>query len=357
MGDVGEDGLIASYWVSRSDGKVECTLCPNHCIIMEGARGICGVRGVFQGELHALTYGLTTGTHVDPIEKKPIYHMAPGSKTYSIGGAGCNLGCVHCQNHHIAHDHPFLAVRTLPEGLVDGRSVPRGFILRPPEELVSEALSRGCGSIAYTYNEPTVWFEYALETSRIAREAGLRNVAVTNGYILEEPMREWGQYLDAMNVDLKGMTDEFYRETCRGRVGPVLDTLRLVSEMGILVEVTNLIIPGRNDSRTGLEALVRFVRDELGPGTPLHFSAFHPEHRLRNIRPTPLPTLKMAADIAREAGMEFVYLGNVQGRGFSDTVCPGCGVTVIERSGFAVKSTPSPDGSCPGCGRCLNLVI
>jgi pyruvate formate lyase activating enzyme len=286
------------------------------------------------GTLVSLVYGLTVAENVDPIEKKPLFHFLPGSTSFSIATAGCNLHCRHCQNADISqmpHDAGRIAGRPLA-----------------PEEAVRRAIKAGCASISYTYTEPTIFFEYAFDTAVLAKKAGLKNVFVTNGYTAAEPLRAIAPYLGAANVDLKSFSDAFYKKICGARLQPVLDTLKLYRELGIWLEVTTLVIPGENDSDEDLRGCARFVAEELGREVPWHVSAFRPTYLLTERPPTPPATLRRARQIGLEAGLKFVYEGNIPGEG-EDTLCPACGKTMIARYGYTVRENRLRGGHCPDC--------
>jgi pyruvate formate lyase activating enzyme len=326
----------ARFWRAEGgDGRVRCGLCAQRCLIKPGAVGLCGVRRNEGGTLVTLVYGRAIAEHVDPIEKKPLFHLLPGTTSYSVATAGCNFRCRHCQNADISQ---------LPHerGAVPGAEL-------PPAEIVRRARAAGCASVSYTYTEPTVFFEYAAAAGRLAREAGLRNVFVTNGYTSPEPLREAAAWLDAANVDLKSFSDGFYKRICGARLRPVLDTLRLYRELGIWLEVTTLVIPGENDTDEDLAGCAGFIARELGPEVPWHVSAFHPTYLLTGRPRTPVATLRRAAAIGRDAGLAFVYEGNVRGEG-ETTPCPSCARPVLAREGFAVRENLLRDGRCPHCG-------
>ena len=317
--------------------KVRCRLCGHRCIVKPGGRGICGVRENRDGVLNTLVYGKLIARHIDPIEKKPLFHVMPGSLSYSIATVGCNFSCRFCQNADIAQ---------MPAdrgGMILGETV-------SPEAVVRSAEKGRCRSIAYTYTEPTVYFETAFETARIARSRGLLNVFVSNGYMTPEAVEKIQPFLDAANIDLKAFSDAFYRTYCGARLEPVKETLKTMKRAGIFLEVTTLVIPGLNDAPEELDALAGFIADELGAETPWHVSRFHPVYRLADRPPTPVPTLSRAREIGLAAGLKHVYLGNVPGSGGEDTVCPGCGGTVIRRQGFCVLNNRLTHGACPDCG-------
>ena len=325
----------ASFYSKDAAGTVHCVLCPQRCRIKLGEVGTCGVRRNDAGTLVSLVYGLTVAENVDPIEKKPLFHFLPGSTSFSIATAGCNLHCRHCQNADISQ---------MPRdaGRIAGRPL-------APEEAVRRALKAGCASISYTSTEPTIFFEYAFDTAVLAKQAGLKNVFVTNGYTAAAPLRAIAPYLDAANVDLKSFSDAFYKNICGARLQPVLDTLKLYRELGIWLEVTTLVIPGENDSDEDLGGCARFVAEELGREVPWHVSAFRPTYLLTERPATPPETLRRARRIGLEAGLKFVYEGNIPGEG-EDTLCPACGKTMIARYGYTVRENRLRGGRCPDCG-------
>lgn len=362
----------AAHWTALPDRAVRCQLCPLGCRLAEGRDGPCGSRGNRGGRMVPLEYGRLVSAAMDPIEKKPLYHFHPGAPILSIAALGCNLHCQFCQNWTISQRHD-----GRPGGAGAGRRSERGGEHggeggggkhgggreprdrraetgdATPAQVVALARDQGSVGIAYTYSEPLVWFEFVRDTAALARAAGLKNVIVTNGFLNEAPLRELLPLIDAANVDLKAMDDAFYRKVCKARLEPVLGTLRLCRELGVHLEVTNLVIPGWNDGDDQLAALVDFVAG-LGRGVPLHFSAYHPAYRFE-APPTPPATLARAAALAR-AKLDFVYVGNVHVPGTSDTRCPGCGATVIERAGYRARSRLGPNGVCPDCGRILPVV-
>jgi pyruvate formate lyase activating enzyme len=318
-------------------GDVKCILCPHGCVIRPNSRGICRVRENVGGTLFSLVHARAIALHVDPIEKKPLFHVHPGSLALSVGTVGCNLRCTFCQNAEISQLPP------------DYRGAARGTDAEPGA-LVELAVRERCRSIAYTYTEPTVFFEYALDTATLAKDQGLLNVFVTNGYMDPRAIETIEPYLDACNVDLKSFRDDFYRRFTAGRLGPVLETLEQLREAGVWIEVTTLIIPGLNDSDEELGELVQFIAGTLGRDTPWHVSRFFPHYRLTDARPTPIETLCRAAELGTAAGLRFVYMGNVPGEGGENTLCPGCGRLVVDRVGFRVVSNLLRDGACPSCG-------
>jgi len=324
------------YWTPLEDGRVRCDMCPRLCRLREGQRGLCFVRANLGGRVVLTTYGRSSGFCVDPIEKKPLNHFLPGTSVLSFGTAGCNLTCSFCQNWHISKSRE---MDTLAEDA-------------GPEAIARAAVELGCRSVAFTYNDPVVFHEYAIDVASACREADIRTVAVTAGYVCDAPRREFYRWMDAANVDLKGFTDGFYRRLATGRLGPVLDTLRYVRhETDTWLEITNLLIPGENDSDSELHALAAWVRSELGADVPLHFTAFHPDWRMRHVPATPAATLRRARAIAVEEGLRFPYTGNVLDRAGQSTYCPDCGEELIGRSGYTLVGWGlTADGACEGCG-------
>jgi len=325
----------AKFWEATGDSKVRCNLCRFHCVISDGHRGRCGVRENQGGTLYSLVYGLSVSENIDPIEKKPLYHFYPGSHSLSIATVGCNFRCLHCQNYQISqwpHERP---------------GIPGTELM--PEAVVQHAVNSGCASISYTYTEPTIYFEYAYDTAVLARNAGVKNVFVTNGYTTTEALESIAPYLDAANVDLKGFSEKAYREVTGASLQGVLDCLRDYRRLGIWLEVTTLVIPGHNDDEDELRQLAAFVAEELGVDVPWHISAFYPTYKMQDRPPTPVPTLYKARDIGRDAGLNYVYLGNVSDPGASDTTCPGCGRVVIRRHRLHFDETELTNNCCNHC--------
>lgn len=320
--------------------EVRCRLCAHGCTIGPGKRGICQVRVNEGGVLYSTVYGRLIAASADPIEKKPLYQFLPGSKSYSIATVGCNFQCGFCQNWQISQ-HPRLNHGDTGRG---GET--------PPERVVDQAVAEGCASISYTYTEPTIFFEYARDCMRRAKERGLKNVFVTNGYQSAECIENCRGLLDAANVDLKSMRDEFYRTECKAKLKPVLATLRRMHEAGIWLEVTTLLIPGKNDDPGELRELTAFIAEELSPTVPWHVSAYTPRYQYEGsgIGPTPPAALNAALEIGRAAGLKFVYVGNVYGHITESTFCPACGAELISRSGFMVERDRLRGGACPECG-------
>ena len=320
---------------------MHCGLCPHACRIPEGRRGLCGVRENRQGTLYSLVYGRPVAEHVDPIEKKPLFHVLPGSRSYSVATVGCNLSCRHCQNAEIAH-----LPRTRGIPLTEQRT---------PEAIVAAARAAGCSSIACTYTEPTVYFEYARDIGEWAAQAGLKTVFVTNGYITPGAIEAAAPFLDAANIDLKSFSDEFYRRICGARLEPVLEAIRTYHRCGVWVEVTTLIIPGLNDAPDELKRAAEFIVS-LDENIPWHVSAFYPAYRLTDRPPTPPETLHAARAIGMAAGLRYVYTGNIAGHGGEDTLCHVCGSVLISRRGYCIEDSTLHDGCCPACKtRCAGV--
>lgn len=315
--------------------RVECYLCSHFCQIADGKFGICGVRQNKEGKLYTHVFGEVIAAHVDPIEKKPLYHFLPGSTSFSIATIGCNFRCPFCQNWQIS------------QASKRDEESPGGYRLTP-EEIVSQAQAHHCLSISYTYTEPTIFFEYAYETSKLAKEAGLANNFVTNGYMSSEALETIKPYLDACNVDLKSFREEFYKKICRAHLSPVLDSIRLMKKLGIWVEVTTLIVPGLNDSPQELKQIAHFLSN-LDPDIPWHISRFHPDYKYTDSRATPLETLRQAYSIGKKAGLNYIYIGNVLGES-EDTICPNCHKILIQRQGYFIGKNKIKDSKCPFCG-------
>ena len=330
----------ASFWESLDGGAVRCGLCPRRCVVPSGQRGFCGVRENRDGVYYTLTYGNPCAVHIDPIEKKPFYHFLPTTTALSIAVAGCNLDCRFCQNWHIS--------QARPEETRNHRL--------PPAELARLAARSGASSVAYTYSEPTIFYEYMLDCAREVEALGLRNVCHSNGFISEKPLRELCRYLDAADIDLKGMSEEYYADMTGGSLAPVLRSLRVLREEGVHLEITNLIVPGENDDPALIRKMCRWIHDELGPDVPLHFSRFHPCHRLTDLPPTPVEALDRARAIALEEGLKYVYIGNVPGHEAASTWCPSCGELLIRRIGYEVEVVNLAQGTCLSCGAVIEGV-
>ncbi len=330
----------ALLWRPLEENTLQCQLCAHFCRIEEGTRGLCGVRENKGGQLFSLSHDKVAALNLDPVEKKPLFHFLPGTRTLSLGTQGCNLACAFCQN------------ASLSQPPRQGKALSGEAI--PPREIIRMAQTSGAASIAYTYSEPTVFFELMLETAVLAREAGLANIMVSNGFQSPQCLDALEGLIQAVNIDIKAFREEFYRDICAARLGPVLKNLVHMKKLGWHIEVTTLIIPDLNDSDEELGDIARFVHDELGKDTPWHVSRFHPCHQMQNHPPTPLDTLKRAYDIGRAAGLCHVFVGNVPGSDLENTSCPGCGQTVVERNGFTILRNRLRRGVCPGCG---NVVI
>lgn len=324
------------YWHGLEDGRVQCDLCPRFCRIKEGQRGLCFVRACEQGEIVLTTYGRSSGFCVDPIEKKPLNHFLPGTPVLSFGTAGCNLTCRFCQNWDMSKSREM-------DTLADQAA---------PETIARAAESLGCRSVAYTYNDPVIFLEYAVDVAKACRARGIKSVAVTAGYICPEPRAEFFSWMDAANVDLKGFTEDFYRRLCRGHLQPVLETLEyLVHETPVWVELTTLLIPGENDSDAELEAMTQWVVAHLGPDVPLHFTAFHPDYKMLDYPATPPETLTRARAIALKNGVRHVYTGNVHDDAGGSTYCRHCGHKLIGRDWYVLSDwNLTANGRCNRCG-------
>jgi pyruvate formate lyase activating enzyme len=324
------------YWHALEDGRIQCDVCPRACKLREGQRGLCFVRAREDDQVVLTTYGRSSGFCVDPIEKKPLNHFLPGTSVLSFGTAGCNLACRFCQNWDISKSKE-------TDTLADQAS---------PEAIARAAQELGCASVAFTYNDPVIFLEYANDVADACREVGVRSVAVTAGYVCDEPRRDFFSHMDAANVDLKAFTEDFYKHVSGGALQPVLDTLEhLVHETGVWVETTTLLIPGRNDSDEELDRMTTWVVERLGPDVPMHFTAFHPDFRMLDDPPTPPETLARARDIALRNGVRHAYTGNVHDPAGASTRCPGCDAVVIERDWYVLGDYRLDGGGrCVGCG-------
>ncbi|MCS7285876.1 MAG: AmmeMemoRadiSam system radical SAM enzyme [Anaerolineae bacterium] len=332
----------ARLYQKLEEGKVQCNLCAHRCRISPGKLGICGVRENRAGTLYTLVYGKAISQAVDPVEKKPLFHFYPGTTAFSIATVGCNFRCQFCQNWEISQ-------MPREENRIIGGNI-------PPETIVRNAKRYGSRSIAYTYTEPTIFFEYAYDIAVLAHEEGIANIYVTNGYMTPEMLEAFHPYLDAANVDLKAGKDEFYRQYCGARLQPVMDALKKMKSMGIWVEVTTLIIPGLNDSEDELRFIADFIVKELGPETPWHVSRFHPQYRMLDRPPTPVATLRKAREIGLKAGLRYVYEGNVPGSEGENTYCYSCGRLLIRRFGFSILEYRITNGHCYNCGAIIDGV-
>jgi len=324
----------AYLYEKQEERKVRCHLCNHRCLIKDGLRGICGVRENRGGTLFSLVYGQVIARHVDPIEKKPLFHFLPGTSSYSIATAGCNFKCLFCQNADISQ-MPKDRNQILGEEMT-------------PEIVLEEALRSRSSTISYTYTEPTIFFEFALDIARPAASRGLRNIFVSNGYMTEECLKEISPNLHGANVDLKGFSEKYYKELCGAKLKPVLKTLELMKKMNVWVEVTTLLVPGLNDSKEELQQLAKFLVN-LDPDIPWHISRFHPTYRLTNVRATPPESIRKAKDIGYEAGLKYVYTGNLPGDDGEKTFCHQCKELLIDRYGFYVRKNVIANSRCPKC--------
>lgn len=326
---------LSPYFTPLADKRVRCELCPRYCETGDGERGYCRVRENRDGKYYSLVFGNPCAVNVDPVEKKPFFHVLPATRSFSIATAGCNFNCKFCQNWEISQARPD---DTLNYEL-------------PAEQVVRNAVRFECASIASTYVEPTVFMEYMIEIGHLARKNKILNTMHSNGYVNSKPLEDLCGCLDAACIDLKGFTEEYYRGITEGTLEPVLETLKCLKRLGIHTEIVNLVVPGKNDDIDRIGAMSRWIRDELGPDVPLHFSRFYPLYKLKSIEPTPVSTLEAAWKKAKDQGLNFVYIGNIPGHPAENTICPGCKKPVITRVGFSVTSISLKDGKCAGCGR------
>jgi pyruvate formate lyase activating enzyme len=328
-------GHVASYWKKVSRGLVQCLLCPRKCTIADKQRGICGVRVNKGSALYTLGYGNPVSIAIDPIEKKPFFHVAPGSPVFSLAVAGCNMRCLFCQNWQISQSRP---------DEVEAYDL-------SPAEAVDSAIKNGCKYIAYTYTEPTVFYEYMTDIAKRAKARGLKNTMHTCGYINQEPLIELLKYMDAVNMDLKAFDDKFYRKMgLMAELSCVLETIKTVKAQGVWLEITNLLIPGENDDPEKIRKMCVWIKENVGDEVPLHFSRFMPTFRLTNLPPTPVEKLEEAREIAMKAGLKYVYVGNAPGYKGENTYCPGCGKVVVARRGYRVEEINVRNGKCKFCG-------
>lgn len=332
----------AMLYQKLENERVRCDLCAHRCIIADGKKGVCQVRENQSGTLYTLVYGRTIAQHIDPVEKKPLFHFYPGTTAYSIATPGCNFRCPWCQNWEISQ-------MPRKQHFMMGEEA-------SPQQIVADARRAGCRSIAYTYTEPIVFFDYAYDAARLAHEAGIANIYVTNGYMTEEMLKTFQPYLDAMNVDLKAFNETTYKKYARAKLQLVLDALKTAKRLGIFLEVTMLIIPGINDSPSELKTGAEFIASELGKDTPWHISRFFPAYNMSNVPPTPLETLNRALEIGREAGLNYIYIGNAPGQGNENTFCPFCGKLVVERMGYYTRVVGLDGSICRFCGEELNFI-
>lgn len=333
------EGKSARYWHVLGDGRIQCDVCPRYCKLHDGQRGLCFVRARRGDQIVLTTYGRSSGFCVDPIEKKPLNHFLPGTPVLSFGTAGCNLTCKFCQNWDISKAQTFDRIQDLAS----------------PEAIAKAAERSGCRSVAFTYNDPVIFFEYAVDVAQACHERGIKTVAVSAGYISAEPRTEFFRHMDAANIDLKGFTEGFYKNLCSGKLAPVLETLKyLKHETNVWFEITTLLIPGENDSSVEIEAETAWIMEHLGPDVPVHFTAFHPDWKMRDVPPTPPATLKAARQIARNAGLYYVYTGNIDDALGQATHCYACDEILIGRNWYDLTAwNLSTDGRCGHCGaRC-----
>lgn len=324
----------ALYWEIRGDGNVQCGLCPRRCFLGDGQRGFCRARKNIGGKLYTLTYGYPVAIHFDPIEKKPFAHVYPGTKSFSIATAGCNLRCKFCQNWEISQ--------------LDPGKVKVDYV--PTQEILQMAKESGAKTIAFTYTEPTIFYEYMLEIAKLAKDNNIDCVIHSSGFINDAPLRELSKYLKAANIDLKGFSDKYYADFCEGNLASILNTLKVLKEEGVWIEITNLVIPGANDSDQDILALSNWVKENLGADTPVHFSRFYPMYKLTDLSPTPVKTLVHAKEIATQAGLRYVYIGNIPADTGEDTICPVCHKLLVKRSGYTLLENNIVKGKCKFCG-------
>ena len=323
----------AQYYDKVGDGKVVCRLCPHNCTIPPGGRGRCGIRINESGKLIAAGYGIYPAVHLDPIEKKPLNHFMPGNRILSLGSVGCNLSCLFCQNWSLSCDRP--------DGMEN--------YLLPPDVLVDNSLSGGSIGASFTYNEPTINYEYLMEVTPALKEAGARIVYVTNGHLSSDPWKDLMRYADAANIDVKSFSKDFYRKIAGGDLETVLENVLTSFGMGVHIELTYLVIPDHNDDPAETGAFIGWVKDELSKDVPVHFNRFHPDHKMTDVPPTPASTLERIRDQAIGKGLRYVYVGNIWGPGLNDTRCPKCGKRVVKRDGYTVR-VGAVSGKCPKCG-------
>jgi pyruvate formate lyase activating enzyme len=321
----------AKYYEKLSGKMVQCGLCPNRCILSQGQIGLCKARKNIDGELYSLNYGNVAAQHIDPIEKKPFFHFLPGSKAYSISTTGCNMRCSFCQNWDISQVFPWE---------IETKKM-------TPAEVVADALKNKSEVIAFTYNEPVVYYEYIYDIAKLAREEGLKTVIVSNGYINPEPLKALLPYIDAYKVDLKAFKEEFYQKFTGGHLVPVLEAIKIIKESGTWLEIVNLLVPGENDSEEEIKEMAKWIKDNVGDDAPLHFSAFHPEYKLQNLPPTPAETIIKAREIATAQGLKFVYTGNIIYPQGESTYCPNSKTLAVARQGYMIMKNNLVDGKCP----------
>ena len=324
----------AMFYKKLENKKVKCELCPRGCEVADLERGYCGVRENRDGIYHTLVHSHPCTIHIDPIEKKPLFHFYPGSSALSLATTGCNILCKFCQNWEISQARP--------------EQIPN--IYMPPNELVKIAKNKKCKSIAFTYTEPVVFYEYVYDTAKLTKNSQVKTIVISNGYIKEKPLRKWCSVLDAIKIDLKAFTEDFYKKMCDGELKPVLETLKILKEEGIWFEIVTLLLPDQNDSPSEIEALANWILNNLGPDVPLHFTRFFPTFQITNLPPTPKSSLERAHKIAKKVGLHYVYIGNIPGHPLENTYCHNCNHLLISRYGFIVRQFNIKDGKCPNCG-------
>jgi len=328
---------VAMYQEETARG-IMCRICPNECVLKEGELSKCNNRKVHNSLLYTMAFGNPCSVNVDPVEKKPLYHFLPGSRTFSIATAGCNLVCLNCQNWTISQTSP---------------DKTRNFDLMP-SQVVEECIKNNCNSIAYTYSEPITFYEYTYETASLAKKAGIKNIIKSNGYINAEPLRKLCTVIDGANIDLKAFTESTYLKLTGGKLQPVLDSLKIYKEMGVWLEITNLVVPTWSDNLDEIGSMCRWLSENGFKNTPIHFSRFYPIHKLEQLPPTPLDILNKAFNIASGEGLKFVYTGNIPGNEKSNTICPGCNSTIVTRKGYRITSNSITDGKCDNCGEAID---
>jgi pyruvate formate lyase activating enzyme len=326
---------LSPHFLALNNQRIQCQLCPRECLVANRERGFCRVRENRDGKYYSLVYGNPCAVHVDPIEKKPFYHLLPASTSFSIATAGCNFRCKFCQNWEISQSPPDETYN----------------LELPPEKVVSLAKKAGCRSIAYTYAEPTIFFEYMLETAKLAKKEGILNIYHSNGFINPGPLKELCRVLDAANIDLKGFTDEYYTGMTEGHLAPVVQTLKTLKKEAVHLEITNLVVPTKNDDEDTVRKMCVWIKTELSADTPIHFSRFYPLYKLRNLPPTPVPTLEKCCKTAVDVGLEYVYIGNVPGHEGERTYCPRCKKLLINRRGYYIVEVNLNKGKCKFCGK------
>jgi len=339
QGQTAKKGLIKTklspFFTSLNGGEIQCDLCPRGCRVSRGKRGACRVRENQDGKYYSLVYGNPCAVHLDPIEKKPFFHVLPTTTSFSLATVGCNFQCKFCQNWEIS--------QASPEDVYSYDV--------PPEMIVKNAKEVGAHSVAYTYVEPTIFYEYMVDICQLVKKAGLLNVCHSNGFINPEPLKNLCKVMDAANIDLKGFTEAFYRDVCSGELAPVLETLKTLKKEKVHLEITNLVIPTQNDDLSGLKEMCLWIKKELGPDTPIHFSRFYPLYKLRSLPPTPVSTLEKARNTALSSGLEYVYIGNIPGHEGEHTYCPKCKKLLIQRIGYMVGENHLKGGKCQYCGK------